>query len=50
MQIHCPQDEIIIKLNAELNKTYLWYGSRERSALLLREPGRSRLQRRIRRR
>jgi hypothetical protein len=29
VQIHCPQDEIIIKLNAELNKTYLWYGARE---------------------
>jgi von Willebrand factor type A domain len=27
VQIHCPQDEIIIKLNAELNKTYLWYGA-----------------------
>jgi hypothetical protein len=26
VQIKCPQDEIIIKLNAELNKTYLWYG------------------------
>jgi len=28
VHIDCPQDEIIIKLNAELNKTYLWYGSR----------------------
>jgi hypothetical protein len=27
VQIKCPQDEIIIKLNAELNKTYLWYGA-----------------------
>lgn len=27
VQIKCPQDEIIIKLNAELNKTYLWYGT-----------------------
>jgi hypothetical protein len=27
VQIDCPQDKIIIKLNAELNKTYLWYGS-----------------------
>ncbi len=27
MHVHCPQDEIIIKLNAELNKTYLWYGA-----------------------
>jgi hypothetical protein len=26
VQIKCPQDEILIKLNAELNKTYLWYG------------------------
>src|SRR5690606_4280086 len=30
VQIKCPQDEIIIKLNAELNKTYLWYGAQER--------------------
>ena len=29
LQIKCPQDEIIIKLSAELNKTYLWYGARE---------------------
>jgi hypothetical protein len=29
VQIKCPQDEIIIKLNAELNKTYLWYGAKE---------------------
>ncbi len=29
VQIKCPQDEIIIKLNAELNKTYLWYGARQ---------------------
>src|SRR5262249_14483106 len=28
-EIKCPQDEIIIRLNAELNKTYLWYGTRE---------------------
>jgi von Willebrand factor type A domain len=28
VQIKCPQDEIIIKLNAELNQTYLWYGAR----------------------
>ena len=28
VHIECPQDEIIIKLNAELNKTYLWYGSK----------------------
>ncbi len=27
VQIDCPQDKIIIKLNAELNQTYLWYGS-----------------------
>jgi hypothetical protein len=26
VQIKCPQDAIIIKLNAELNKTYLWFG------------------------
>ncbi len=24
--IKCPQDKIIIELNAKLNKTYLWYG------------------------
>jgi hypothetical protein len=29
VQIRCPQDEIIIRLNAELNQTYLWYGSEE---------------------
>lgn len=29
VHIKCPQDEIIIKLNAELNKTYLWYGARQ---------------------
>lgn len=28
VHIDCPQDEIIIKLNAELNKTYLWYGNK----------------------
>ena len=28
VQIKCPQDEIIIKLSAELNKTYLWYGAK----------------------
>lgn len=27
IQIHCPQDEIILRLNAELNRTYLWFGS-----------------------
>jgi hypothetical protein len=27
VQIDCPQDKVIIKLNAELNKTYLWYGA-----------------------
>lgn len=28
VHIDCPQDKIILKLNAELNKTYLWYGAR----------------------
>lgn len=28
VHIEAPQDEIIIKLNAELNKTYLWYGEK----------------------
>ncbi|MCA9229079.1 MAG: VWA domain-containing protein [Planctomycetales bacterium] len=32
VHIKCPQDEIIIRLNAELNKTYLWYGGREEKA------------------
>jgi hypothetical protein len=27
IHIKCPQDKIIIELNAKLNKTYLWYGS-----------------------
>ncbi|MCH2113504.1 MAG: VWA domain-containing protein [Pirellulales bacterium] len=27
VHIKCPQDEIILRLNAELNKTYLWYGN-----------------------
>ncbi|HEV3137722.1 MAG TPA: vWA domain-containing protein [Pirellulales bacterium] len=29
VQVRCPQDEIIIKLNTELNKTYLWYGAKD---------------------
>jgi hypothetical protein len=29
VQIPCPQDKIIIKLNTQLNKTYLWYGDRD---------------------
>jgi hypothetical protein len=29
VHIKCPQDKIIIELNNELNKTYLWYGTRE---------------------
>ena len=29
LQIKCPQDKIILKLNADLNRTYLWYGNRE---------------------
>jgi hypothetical protein len=32
VEIDCPQDKVIIKLNAELNNTYLWYGAeRDRS-------------------
>lgn len=27
VHIDCPQDKVIIQLNAELNKTYLWYGT-----------------------
>jgi hypothetical protein len=29
VEVKCPQDEIIIKLNADLNGTYLWYGEAE---------------------
>jgi von Willebrand factor type A domain len=29
VHIQCPQDRIIIELNDELNKTYLWFGSNE---------------------
>jgi hypothetical protein len=29
VHIDCPQDAIIIKLNADLNDTYLWYGARD---------------------
>ena len=29
VHIKCPQDKIIIRLNSELNKTYLWYGKKE---------------------
>lgn len=29
VHIECPQDEIIIRLNTELNETYLWYGARK---------------------
>jgi len=27
VHIPCPQDDYIIRLNSQLNKTYLWYGS-----------------------
>ncbi len=29
VHIDCPQDVIILRLNSQLNKTYLWYGARE---------------------
>lgn len=29
VHIKAPQDDIIIRLNSELNKTYLWYGARQ---------------------
>ncbi|MEX0977432.1 MAG: vWA domain-containing protein [Pirellulales bacterium] len=29
VEVKCPQDEIIIKLNSDLNGTYLWYGKAE---------------------
>ena len=32
VHIKCPQDEVIIRLNAELNRTYLWYGSDDKRA------------------
>ena len=32
VHIECPQDQIILRLNTELNKTYLWYGDRRRRA------------------
>ncbi len=27
--VECPQDKVIIRLNAELNKTYIWFGSKQ---------------------
>lgn len=32
VHIKCPQDKIIIQLNAELNRTYLWYGREKEKA------------------
>ncbi len=32
VHIKCPQDEIILRLNVELNKTYLWYGGAKEKA------------------
>ena len=29
VHIECPQDKIILKLNAELNGTYLWFGEKK---------------------
>lgn len=29
VHIKCPQDKIIIELNSELNKTYLWFGQKD---------------------
>ncbi len=29
VHINCPQDKIILELNVELNKTYLWYGKQD---------------------
>lgn len=28
VHVDCPQDKIIIRLNSELNQTYLWFGSK----------------------
>ncbi len=33
VHIPCPQDKIIIRLNTELNKTYLWFGTREKRSV-----------------
>lgn len=30
VHIDCPQDKIIIELNAKLNSTYLWYGEKKK--------------------
>jgi len=30
VHIKCPQDELILRLNTELNKTYLWYGDADK--------------------
>jgi len=30
VSIPCPQDKIILRLNTELNKTYLWFGKKEK--------------------
>lgn len=29
VHIQCPQDEVILRLNSELNKTYLWFGAKQ---------------------
>lgn len=29
VHIKCPQDKIILELNTELNKTYLWFGAKQ---------------------
>lgn len=43
VHVHCPQDEIILKLNAQLNETYLWFGSKgEREATRARQEGQDR--------
>jgi hypothetical protein len=34
VHIDCPQDEILIRLNTQLNQTYLWYGNRAKRASL----------------
>ena len=45
VNIQCPQDKILIKLNSELNGTYLWFGDQEKARVLDVQPIGSRFQR-----
>ena len=46
VHIECPQDEMILRLNTELNKTYLWYGDQAKRESLAANQVRSRHERR----